>query len=169
MRDPGAEQAYDAFFQKSWPHLQGQAYVFTGNREQAADLTQEALLRAWTHWDRISGYENPEAWARRVLQNLCIQSWRKSHVRRLAGPLETTISAEVPDDHVLLAEAMRRLPDDQARALLLHDGLGCTVTEIAQELGVPVGTVKSWLSRSRKIVAENLNRAVRTAPGGGET
>lgn len=168
VRDPRAEQAYDAFFQSSWPRLQGQAYVLTGSREQAADLTQEALLRAWTHWDRIAGYENPEAWTRRVLQNLCIQSWRKSHVRRLAGPPATTYPADVPDDHVLLAEAMRRLPGDQARALLLHDGLGFTVTEIARELEAPEGTVKSWLSRSRKIVAENLNRAVQTAHGGGE-
>jgi RNA polymerase sigma-70 factor (ECF subfamily) len=63
---------------------------------------------------------------------------------------------------------MRRLPGDQARALLLHDGLGFTVTEIARELEAPEGTVKSWLSRSRKIVAENLNRAVQTAHGGGE-
>jgi RNA polymerase sigma-70 factor, ECF subfamily len=166
--DARAEQAYDAFFQSSWPRLQAQAYVLTGSREQAADLTQEALLRAWTHWDRISEYESPEAWTRRVLQNLCIQSWRKSHARRLAGPAETTVTADLPDDHVLLAEAMRRLPGDQARALLLHDGLGFTVPEISRELGAPAGTVKSWLSRSRKIVAENLNRAVRTAPGGGE-
>ena len=168
MRDPGAEQAYDAFFQSAWPRLQGQAYVLTGSREQAADLTQEALLRAWTHWDRISRYENSAAWTRRVLQNLCIQSWRKSQVRRRADPDRTATSADVPDDHVLLAEAMRRLPGDQARALLLHDGLGFTVAETARELGVPDGTVKSWLSRSRKIVADNLNRSIRTAPGGGE-
>jgi RNA polymerase sigma-70 factor (ECF subfamily) len=51
---------------------------------------------------------------------------------------------------------MRSLPGDQAKALLLHDGLDMTVGEVALELGVPEGTVKSWLSRSRKVVAERL-------------
>jgi RNA polymerase sigma-70 factor (ECF subfamily) len=60
-----------------------------------------------------------------------------------------------------LAQAMRLLPGPQARALLLHDGLGLTVTETAQELEVPEGTVKSWLSRSRTIVAAELNRPPR--------
>lgn len=168
MGHPGAEEAYDAFFQTSWARLQGQAYILTGSQEQAQDLTQEALLRAWTHWDRISGYENPEGWTRRVLHNLCIQSWRKSQIRRLAGPREMATTVDVPEDHVLLAGAMRLLPGEQARALLLHDGLGMTVAETARELGVPEGTVKSWLSRTRKIVAANLNRSVRTTPGGGE-
>jgi RNA polymerase sigma-70 factor (ECF subfamily) len=169
MREPGGEEAFDVFFQTSWARLQGQAYVLTGNQEQAQDLTQEALLRAWTHWDRISGYENPGAWTRRVLHNLCIQSWRKSQARRSAGLPDTPTTVDVPEDHMALAQAMRLLPEDQARALLLHDGLGFTVTETARELGVPEGTVKSWLSRTRKIVAANLNRSVHTAHGGGET
>jgi RNA polymerase sigma-70 factor (ECF subfamily) len=69
---------------------------------------------------------------------------------------------EVPDDHVQLAQAMRSLPGAQARALLLHDGLGMTVAATAQELGVPEGTVKSWLSRSRKIVAANFTAQIET-------
>ncbi len=169
MRDPGAEEAYDAFFTASWARLQGQAYVLTGNRELAQDLTQEALLRAWTHWNRIAGYDNPERWTRRVLHNLCIQSWRKSQVRRFGNPPEIPTTPEMAEDHVLLAKAMRLLPGEQARALLLHDGLGLTVAETAHELDVPQGTVKSWLSRSRKIVAAHLTRQFETTHGGSET
>ena len=110
MGDPRAEASYDVFFQTSWARLQGQAYVLTGSQELAQDLTQEALLRAWTHWDRITGYESPEGWTRRVLHNLCIQSWRKSQVRRFDGPREVTTTVDVPEDHVLLAQAMRQLP-----------------------------------------------------------
>jgi RNA polymerase sigma-70 factor (ECF subfamily) len=169
MDDPGAEKAYDAFFQASWARLQGQAFILTGSQEQAQDLTQEALLRAWTHWDRIAGYEDPEGWTRRVLHNLCIASWRRSQLRRVTGPRDVGVTVDMPEDHVLLAEAMRGLPGAQARALLLHDGLGMTVAETARELDVPEGTVKSWLSRSRKIVAAHLTRSVRTAQGGGDT
>jgi RNA polymerase sigma-70 factor, ECF subfamily len=160
-----AGEAYDAFFQTSWAGLQAQAYVLTGSMEQAQDLTQEALLRAWTHWDRISGYDSPEGWTRRVLQNLCVASWRKAQVRRAIGPRPLATTVDMPEDHVSLAQAMRLLPGPQARALLLHDGLGMTVAETAQELDVPEGTVKSWLSRSRTIVAAELNRS----PGGPRT
>jgi RNA polymerase sigma factor (sigma-70 family) len=174
MSDPGAEEAYDAFFRSSWGRLRGQAYVLTGSQEQAQDLTQEALLRAWTHWGRIAGYEDPEGWTRRVLHNLCIQSWRTSERRRRTGPPERATTPDAADDHVRLAQAMRTLPPDQARALLLHDGLGMTVAETARELGANDGTVKSWLSRSRKVVAAQLDRSERdqarseTMHGGGE-
>ena len=164
-----AEEAYDAFFRASWARLQGQAYVLTGSLEQAQDLTQEALLRAWTHWDRITGYESAEGWTRRVLHNLCIGSWRRTQVRPMSVVREPATTVDAPTDHVLLAEALRHLPGAQARALLLHDGLGMTVAETAGEIGVPEGTVKSWLSRSRKIVAAHLERSQRFAPGGGET
>ena len=126
-------------------------------------------MRAWTHWPRIAGYDSPEQWTRKVLHNLCIQSWRRSQRRRYAGPPEMPTAPDMVEDHVLLAEAMRTLPGAQARALLLHDGLGLTVAEAAEELDVPEGTVKSWLSRSRKIVAANLTRQFETTPGGSES
>src|SRR5579872_4044017 len=109
MADPGAEEAYDAFFRSSWPRLRGQAYVLTGSQEQAQDLTQEALLRAWTHWGRIARYEDPEGWTRRVLHNLCIQSWRTTERRRRAAPPDRATPSDPPDDHVLLAQALRTL------------------------------------------------------------
>jgi len=150
------EAGFDLFFDASWIRLQGQAYVLTGSRETAQDLTQEALLRAWRHWDTVSKLENPEAWARKVLHNLCVESWRKSQRRRPKADVPT--HDEIPDSHVEIAQAMKSLPSNQARALLMHDGLGMTVTEVATELEVPEGTVKSWLSRSRKVVAERLGQ-----------
>jgi RNA polymerase sigma-70 factor (ECF subfamily) len=161
MRQPEDEAAYDAFFHSAWGRLQSQAYVLTGSQETAQDLTQEALLRAWKHWGKITAYESPEAWTRRVLHNLCIQSWRKTRPKRFARLHEIPASAEVPAHHHLLAEAMRSLPGEQARALLLHDGLGMTVAETALELGAPEGTVKSWLSRSRKVVAARIEESDR--------
>ena len=72
-------------------------------------------------------------------------------------PVEAPPSPDVPVHHHQLAQAMRDLPGDQARALLLHDGLGMTVPETAAELAVPEGTVRSWLSRSRKVVAARIH------------
>jgi RNA polymerase sigma-70 factor (ECF subfamily) len=161
MREPEDEAAFDAFFSESWARLQSHAYVLTGSRESAQDLTQEALLRAWKRWDKVVVYENPEAWTRKVLHNLCIDSWRK-HRQRSRHPqveLDSPPDREIPNDHYELAQAMRSLPGGQARALLLHDGLGMTVKETAAEIGVPEGTVKSWLSRARALVAHRLDPA----------
>jgi len=157
VSDARDEESFDSFFDASLKRLQGQAYVLTGSHETAQDLTQEALLRAWRHWDTVSKLENPEAWTRKVLQNLCVESWRRSR-RRKPKADNVPVHAEIPDSHAEIAQAMRDLPSNQARALLLHDGLGMTVAEVAAELEVPEGTVKSWLSRSRRVVAERLGQ-----------
>jgi RNA polymerase sigma-70 factor (ECF subfamily) len=162
MREPEDESAFDAFFQDSWGRLQSQAYVLTGSREQAQDLTQEAFLRAWKHWRKVSVFDDPEGWTRRVLHNLCIESWRRSRSSRSQADNIPIRSSEFPStDHLELAQAMRSLPGNQARALLLHDGLGMTSHETAAEIGVPEGTVRSWLSRSRKAVANRLEQSDR--------
>jgi RNA polymerase sigma-70 factor, ECF subfamily len=156
VREAEDEVAFDAYFIEVWPRLQGQAYALTGSRELAQDLTQEALLRAWKHWHKVAVFEDPEGWTRKVLHNLCIESWRRTRRRRATQP--DPVHTEIPESHEEIAQAMRSLPGNQARALLLHDGLDMTIAEVARELNVPVGTVKSWLSRSRKVVAERLER-----------
>lgn len=154
MSEAVDEASFDSFFEASWRGLQGQAYVLTGSRETAQDLAQEAFLRAWRHWDTVSTLESPEAWTRKVLQNLCVESWRKTQRRQPKA--DAPADDGIPDSHAEIAQAMKGLPSNQAKALLLHDGLGMTVTEVASELEVAEGTVKSWLSRSRRIVAERL-------------
>jgi RNA polymerase sigma-70 factor (ECF subfamily) len=158
MADVGDATEFDTFYRESSRRLYGQAYVLTGSREAAEDLTHEAILRAWKHWPRIAEYEGPEAWTRRVLHNLCIDSWRKSQPKVQKAPDSVPSPVEIPTHHLQLAEAMRSLPGRQARALLLHDGLGMTIAETAGDLGVPEGTVTSWLTRSRKIVASRLEQ-----------
>jgi DNA-directed RNA polymerase specialized sigma24 family protein len=59
-------------------------------------------------------------------------------------------------DHVAMVAALRKLPGDQRRALVLHHMLDLPVAEVAHELGVAVGTVKSWLHRGRAAMAAQL-------------
>ena len=164
MAEAGDAPGFDSFFKLCAGRLYGQAYVLTGSREAAQDLTQEALIRTWKRWHQVSGFEDPEAWTRRVLHNLCIDSWRKESARR-RDPLKVVVpTVEIPEHHLQLAEAMRSLPGSHARALLLHDGLGMTISETAQDIGVPEGTVTSWLSRSRRVVAKNLQKPDSESP-----
>jgi RNA polymerase sigma-70 factor (ECF subfamily) len=65
--------------------------------------------------------------------------------------------AELDADRVAILRALRHLPRPQREALVLHDGLGLTVVEVAVELSVPEGTVRSWLSRARAVLAPILS------------
>ena len=60
------------------------------------------------------------------------------------------------EDHLVLVEALRTLPITYQEALVLHDGVGLSIAEVASELDAPVGTVKAWLSRGRARLAQEL-------------
>jgi len=146
---------YDEFFTNMRPQLVGLGFALTGNLQVANDLAQEALLRSWINWERIRTYQDPNTWARRVLRNLAANHDR--HLRR--APRLTPIE-DVPEpdaDRVAILRALGHLPRPQREALVLHDGLGLTVAEVAIELSVPEGTVRSWLSRARSVLAPLLS------------
>jgi RNA polymerase sigma-70 factor (ECF subfamily) len=150
-----SEDEFDAFFRLACPQLVGQAYVYTGVLAQAQDLAHETLTRAWERWEQIRHYEDPGAWARRVLFNLATSEWRKTKIRRDEGTVPRPL--EAPDvEAVALAQALTVLPVPQRHAIVLHDALGIPVAEIARDLEVPEGTVRSWLSRGRRVLAQEL-------------
>jgi RNA polymerase sigma-70 factor, ECF subfamily len=149
-----AEEEFDRFFRQHSPKLLGQAYVLAGNAAGAQDLVQESFLRAWQHWEEVRRKDHPEAWVRRVLYNLAVSGWRRN--QRLS-PLMVDPLVEGPHpEAVALASALRTLPRRQAQAIVLHDAAGLSAAEVACELGVPEGTVRSWLSRGRALLASRM-------------
>jgi RNA polymerase sigma-70 factor, ECF subfamily len=148
--------SFDAFFRTSKKPLVAMAFLLTGNLSTAQDLTQEAFLRTWTHWSRVRTYDDPRAWTRRVLYNLIVSQARSDRTRRAL--VDRPPSVPPPDTtHLALAAALRSLPENQMRAIVLHDGAGVPVSEVAAEMNVPEGTVKAWLSRGRAAAAVALN------------
>ena len=145
---------YDEFFTNMRPQLVGLGFALTGNLQVASDLAQEALLRSWVNWEKIRTYQDPNAWARRVLRNLAANHAR--HLRRAPRPSPIEDVPELDADRVALLRALGHLPRPQREALVLHDGLGLTVAEVAVELNVPEGTVRSWLSRARSVLVPLL-------------
>lgn len=150
-----AALSFDAFFGQSKQQLVAMAYLLTGEMQSAQDLAQEALLRAWSRWARVGSYEDPLGWTRRVLYNLAVSDARREKYRR--RPVDGPAHSPGPDEaHLVLAAALRALPEEQMRALVLHDGAGMSVRDVAAEMRVPEGTVKSWLSRGRTAAATSL-------------
>jgi RNA polymerase sigma-70 factor (ECF subfamily) len=157
---------FDLLYQAHYQGLVAMAYALLGDLAEAQDVVQEAFCRAWRRWDTITGYEYPVAWVRRVAMNLASSRWR--HLRAAGRHLRRERAVDVPPlepDHVALVAALRTLPADQRRALVLHHLVDLPVTEVAREMGVPAGTVKSWLHRGRAALAARLGETVEEVGG----
>ena len=139
----------------SCPGLIGYLTVLGGNRADAEEVAQEAFVRLLEHWPRVAQYDDPRAWVRQVATRMLISRARRRTVARLGlrrlDVQPTTESA--PEDRLDLAAALRRLPIGWRAVVLLHHVDDLPVEEIAAQLRIPVGTVKSRLSRARAALA----------------
>ncbi|GIH09678.1 hypothetical protein Rhe02_77450 [Rhizocola hellebori] len=153
---------FDGFYLAHYGETVAMAYGFTADLAESQDIAQEAFSRAWQRWKVISHYEQPVSWVRRVATNLAHSRWRK--LKLASAYLMRQRAEDLPDlspDHVDLVVALRTLPPVQRKAVVLHYLVDLPVGQIAEELGVSDGTVKSWLHRGRHALAAELGDEVR--------
>lgn len=131
------------------------SYFYLGDRQQAEDVTQDVFVRLMDNQpDLKPGSE--KSWLLKVALNRCRDLWRTSWVKRvlLGSPaLEMIPSPDVFEERLekqALMQAVHALPADVREVFLLFYYQGYAITEIAQMLQVPEGTVSSQLSRGRK-------------------
>jgi RNA polymerase sigma-70 factor, ECF subfamily len=152
---------FGVFYQASYRRLVGQLTVMTGSREDAEDAVQEAFARASTRWATLREYEVPEAWVRRVAINLATSGLRRAR-RQLAVlarlRLPTTEPAH-PTDRLAIQAGLQRLPLHYRQVLVLRYGADLSVEQVAQQLRLPTGTVKSRLARARAALGAYLEEA----------
>ena len=149
---------FDEFYAAHYADLVVQVYACFGDRQEAQDVVQEAFCRALARWRRLSAYDDPVAWVRRVAWNLATSRWRRARtalgfLRRQRG--EPVVAGPEPD-RVALWDALAALPTAQRRAMVLHYLVDMPVADIAAREGVAEGTVKSWLHRGRTALAARL-------------
>jgi RNA polymerase sigma-70 factor (ECF subfamily) len=149
------EDDFDAFYQASFSRLVGQVYAMCGNVAEAQDCVQEAFVRAWDRRSSIDRDQAPEAWVRTVAYRLAVSRWRKARNAFRAPDRAHPVAPPAEPDvtRVALARALRQLPADQRRAIVLYHLADLSVTDVAREMGVPVGTIKARLSRGRAALA----------------
>jgi len=157
------EADFERFFFDNKGGLVGQAYLLCGDLEEAQDLAQEALIRAWRRWERVRTLQDPAGWTRKVLHNLAVSHWRRRRIRLLHRELTLTYVPEPDIEIFQIASAISHLPEKQRRALVLSAVVGLTNSEIAEELVVPEGTVRVWLTRARAAVAREIRGPKETA------
>lgn len=144
------------------PHLDAAyrlARWLVQNKDDAEDVVQEALVRAFRYFQTFSG-GNGRAWFLRIVRNAC-WSWRRSHLRvldpfdeeehswgRQPAP-DPEMLMLLADDHRLLQQALSNLRDDYRELLVLRELEELSYRELADVMDVPMGTVMSRLSRAR--------------------
>ena len=157
---PVAHEGFAAFYAGSYRRLLGQLFAVTGDLAEAENVVQEAYARAFARWSRVGDYDRPEAWVRRVAVNLAAMGERSLRRRTRAllrlgpPPLVPDLSPELLD----LRDALAALPVAQRQVVVLHHLAGLPVEEVARELRLATGTVKSRLARGRAAMAGMLDR-----------
>ncbi|HTJ36864.1 MAG TPA: SigE family RNA polymerase sigma factor [Dactylosporangium sp.] len=149
---------FEEFVEARLQALLRYAVMLAGDPHTAQDLVQETMIRAQLKWRQIAAADMPERYVKRMLTNVYFDLHRGSWLRRvvLRGvDLEATMEPRAVGDHADgLAERdqmwvwLGRLPRQQRAALVLRYYEGLTDGEIAEVLGRPVGTVRSWISRA---------------------
>ena len=153
---------------------EGRMYAVTlrmcGNRDDAQDCMQEAMLRIYRAMDSFRGQSSFGTWVYRITMNTCLDELRRKKVRQstsLDAMLDTgwapTDENENPELHSLRGEqrrsiekAISKLPDDMKAAVVLRDVQGFSYEEIARVLNANIGTIKSRISRGREKLRETL-------------
>jgi RNA polymerase sigma-70 factor (sigma-E family) len=147
--DPG----FDEFVRSRTPALLRLAYLLTGDQHLAEDLVQSALARTHQAWSRLRAVGNAEAYTRRTMYHLQVSWWRRPRVAESVRD-QVPDRMPVPDegDRIALRETLRqalqRLTASQRAVLVLRFFEDRSEAEIADVLGVTVGTVKSQTARA---------------------
>ena len=178
--DPALKERFEREVLPPLPSLYSAALRMTRNPADAEDLVQETYLRAYRGFSGFEEGTNLRAWMYRILTNTCINSYRKKQREPVTvqeddldewylydklgeNGVEPSAEAEVirsmPDEDV--QRALEALPEGFRLAVLLADVEGFSYKEIAEILGIPIGTVMSRLHRGRRALEKALWERVR--------
>jgi len=183
----GEQLAWEQIVRQHWRKVFNLAYKFVGRHDEAEDLTQDIFLKIFKALHTFDRRANFQTWLISISRNLCIDHYRSvrkeretmardvdaselSPVSRERGPYS---QLEQVDLKHLIRQALAELPPTLRQAVVLRDLQEFSYQEIADELGLPEGTVKSRINRGRLELARQLRRlqsqrpASKPSPRGG--
>jgi RNA polymerase sigma-70 factor, ECF subfamily len=144
-------RTFETFFRDEYVRLGRALYLVTGDPGEAEDLAQEAMLRVFERWDRVSEMDSPTGYLYRAALNL-----RRSRLRRVrawrsrgtvsSGPTDPIRSAEDRDE---ISRLLSELPPGQCEALVLVEWIGMTSMEAGRVLGIDPVSVRVRVSRAK--------------------
>lgn len=132
------------------------AWSYLGNTQDVEDAVQDAIIKAWEKRESLRRQEQFKPWLARILVNQCKNVLRKRRKWSFFPLEEDTATVELPQEGAPLLEAMQSLKPEQRMAMTLYYLDGYTTQEMAETLGIPVGTVKTRLHSARKQLKQIL-------------
>jgi RNA polymerase sigma-70 factor (ECF subfamily) len=168
-------QAFEELVFRHRDKIYARAFLMMRNEDEALDLSQEALVKAWQRLNQFQGEASFATWTTRIVINLCLDQLRKQKRTRaesievlqdeLGGverqmPVETinpTEGLEQEELRVRIDQAMDKLSDAHRTVLVLHEFEGLEYKEIAKRIGISIGTVMSRLFYARRRLASLLH------------
>ena len=166
----GDPNAFGELVRRHRDRLWAVALRTLGDREEAADALQDALISAFRSADRFRGDAAVTTWLHRIVVNACLDRIRRRQARPsvpLADHEPGAVPAVDSDTALDVRAALARLPAEQRIAVVLVDVQGYSVAEAAAVLQVPEGTVKSRCARGRARLAALLGYLRNPAPDAG--
>jgi RNA polymerase sigma-70 factor (sigma-E family) len=149
---------FNELYAASYRRLVLQVFAVCGDLPDAEDAVQEAFVTAIRKRREIATIGNPEAWIRTVALNRVRNGWRHANVvRRFQATVPGQQAAvDLGPDHVAIITALMQLGFDQRQVIVMHHFADLSTADIAHELNVAEGTVKSRLARGRQHLASLL-------------
>jgi RNA polymerase sigma-70 factor, ECF subfamily len=165
----GDAAAIDELLRRHYDRIHAVCRRIAGSTRDADDASQEALIRIVKHLDRFDGRSSFGTWAYRIATNASLDELRRRSRRPLLHTVddETGAPAEPADemshrhiesvaDRMAIESALAELPEEFRVPVVLRDVGDLDYAEIAAEVGVPIGTVKSRIARGRRMLVERL-------------
>ena len=152
MKRHERDAQFTAYVDARRPTLVRTAYLLCGDWHRAEDLVQQALVKLYLAWPRVTGSGTEDSYVRRVLTTTHIDDWRWRS-RRPDTPVAVQDERATPTDgtddadHEPLMAALLALPEGQRKVVVLRFWLDLSVAQTAEELGLAPGTVKSQAAR----------------------
>lgn len=168
----GDQLAWEAIVRQYWRKVFNVAYKFVGRHDEAEDLAQDIFLKLFRSLATFDRRANFQTWLISVSRNLCIDHYRSVRKERETidrgvnaddlSPVSKEVGPYTALERVDLArqlgDALQELPATLRKAVVMRDIQDMSYQEIADELGLPEGTVKSRINRGRRELARQLRR-----------
>lgn len=148
MREP---VRFEDFFEQNRSKVFGAMSLVTGNRQEAEETTQDAFLKLWERWDRVSGLDDPTGFLFRTAMNVFRNRARRAALaaRKAMRLVEQGDELAAVEDRDDLVRSMRPLTPHQRAALVLTGYLGYSSEEAAGILGVRASTIRAHATKGR--------------------
>ena len=154
MKEQG-DSGFQEFFLAEYPVIYSLMRMMLGDRESAEDASQEAFTALYVHWKKVSPYNKPGAWVRRVALQ---EAGRQARRRRRLVPMDALPTEATDEANTDLRPSLMGLPLGQRAAIVLHYLEDRPISEIAEIMRCSESTVKVHLHRARRRLADSLGK-----------